>query len=88
MESNELEGSEEGAEDFESYTEEIHQFNYQQIVPTLRDIVYSFCDENPQNIPTPNIVNQRIGELRKSDEFREYRRKSNQKQKCNSSTKI
>jgi hypothetical protein len=45
-------------------------------VPTLRDIVYSFCDENPQNIPTPNIVNQRIGELRKSDEFREYRRKS------------
>ncbi len=28
-----------------------HQFNYQQIVPTLRDIVYSFYDENPQNIP-------------------------------------
>ncbi len=75
MGSNEPESSEEGAKHFENYTEETHQFNYQQIVPTLRDIVYCFYDENPQNIPTPNIVNQRIEELTKNDEFKEYRRK-------------
>jgi hypothetical protein len=74
MNSNEPEGHEERAEDFEMEAEETHQFNYQQIVPTFRDITYFIDDENPLNIPTPNIVNQTIEQLRNSDAFKEHRR--------------